>query len=263
IILLNDYVSFQYTPTCILTSGTLAKDYESIPFPCKCKCQCQPLTCSCIVDSNIFYANGLLPEYCLETTTKPIIECSSLCACNQSCPNRIIQQGIKFSLQVFMTKSKGFGVRTLEFIPKLSYVCEYAGEIIDSSEMKHRMNNRFCDESNYIYVLKEHTSESRLCTIIDPTEVGNVGRYLNHSCNPNLVSVPIRANSMIPRICFFAKGDILPLQELTYNYSGEFDEKESSFSSTKVNASTDARQRCYCCSPSCTGFLPYDNNWLS
>ena len=33
--------------------------------------------------------------------------------------------------------------------------------------------------------------------------IGNIGRYLNHSCDPNLAMVTIRSNSMVPHLALF------------------------------------------------------------
>lgn len=175
-----------------------------------------------------------------------------------------MQNGIKIHLQVFMTINKGFGVETLDFIPKHTFVCEYAGELIDKEEVHQRIKNRKIDEPNYIYVLNEYSSEvSNTCTVIDPTYCGNVGRYLNHSCTPNLIPVPVRANSMVPRICFFAKHDIIPNEELMYNYGTNINQERSiQVPSPKDGDLTASKKKCYCESSQCVGFLPHDIFWL-
>ncbi|KAL0368311.1 UNVERIFIED_CONTAM: Histone-lysine N-methyltransferase SUVR4 [Sesamum calycinum] len=48
-----------------------------------------------------------------------IKECWYKCGCSMKCSNRVVQQGIKAKLQVFMTpQQKGWGLRTLEDLPK-------------------------------------------------------------------------------------------------------------------------------------------------
>ncbi|GIX91618.1 histone-lysine N-methyltransferase SETMAR [Caerostris extrusa] len=219
-----------YTSNCVLHNESLTEEFESVSLPCDCKNLCDQ-KCPCSLNSNA-YSNHKLSQDYNNHTGRPIIECSEL---------------------------TGLGVQSKEFIPKFSFVCEYAGEIIDEQEAYQRLKNHSPEDSNYIYVLKEHSSDHKyIKTIIDPTYIGNVGRYLNHSCSPNLISVPVRAGSMIPRICFFAKEDILPLQELTYNYGGEciFDESGSSH----INS---CARKCLCGSVNCCGYLPYVNdNWL-
>ncbi|KAG8201555.1 hypothetical protein JTE90_011229 [Oedothorax gibbosus] len=250
-----------YTLNCVLTSESLAENFESISLPCHCKDDC---TSDCTCSASQAYNSGKLSETYDHHFGKPIIECSDLCSCNENCRNKVAQFGIKFSLQVFQTHNRGFGVRTMEFIPKSSFVCEYAGEIIDDVEAQYRISKQAADDSNYIYVLKEHSCEDKCAhTIIDPTYVGNVGRYLNHSCSPNLISVPIRSNNMVPRICFFAKSDILPLQELSYNYGGECVSRTDSSTFCKDQQISRAR-KCLCLSSNCCGFLPFVfDNWLS
>ncbi|XP_055933992.1 histone-lysine N-methyltransferase SETMAR-like [Argiope bruennichi] len=247
--------TFVYTPHCVLKTESLLKDFESISLPCDCENICSE---KCPCSSNAYYDGKLSKNYD-NNTSKPIIECSDMCSCVIKCNNRIVQHGIQFPLQVFLTDRTGFGVRSTEFIPELSFVCEYAGEIIDESEAYRRLKSHTPDESNYIYVLKEHSSDNKhIQTIIDPTCIGNVGRFLNHSCSPNLFSVPIRAGSMIPRICFFAKKDILPFQELTYNYGGHCTFKKSDSRPVELRA-----RKCLCYSSDCCGHLPFvENNWL-
>lgn len=55
-------------------------------------------------------------------------------------------------------------------------------------------------------------------TIIDPTFIGNIGRYLNHSCDPNTHVVPVRINSVVPVAAMFALRDVQPGEELVYDY---------------------------------------------
>ncbi|XP_054719994.1 histone-lysine N-methyltransferase SETMAR-like [Uloborus diversus] len=252
----------KYKSCCTLSSESCAEDFESYPAPCACPNECES-SCSCALGGNIAYNHGILAEKYLNPKTVPIIECSKFCTCNAACRSAVVQKGITYQLQVFKTPSKGFGVRTLEFIPKLAFVCEYAGEIIDVAELRERMKCRTSQEPNYVFVLKEHSSCNSVLTIIDPTFIGNVGRYLNHSCSPNLVPVPVRANSMVPRICFFAKEDIEPSQELTYNYAEQFDFNETMLNESQREVAVNkSNRKCYCGKSNCIGYLPLDTNWL-
>ena len=58
----------------------------------------------------------------------------------------------------------------------------------------------------------------RMC--IDATHFSNLGRFLNHSCDPNCYKQRILCDHMsrLPRIAFFTLRDIQPLEELTYDY---------------------------------------------
>lgn len=57
------------------------------------------------------------------------------------------------------------------------FVCEYVGEIIDDFELEVRILNTRTDD---FY----HQQMKNGCWI-DARNIGNVSRYVNHSCNPN------------------------------------------------------------------------------
>ncbi len=64
---------------------------------------------------------------------------------------------------------------------------------------------------------------------IDGLSVGNVGRYFNHSCNPNVFPQYVFTNShdlRFPGIAFFAKRNIKAGEELTWDYGYDFEEEE-------------------------------------
>ena len=58
------------------------------------------------------------------------------------------------------------------------------------------------------------------CTYVDPTYRRNIGRYINHSCDPNLVMLPVRVNNNKLKLALFAFRDIKTGEELCYSYSG-------------------------------------------
>lgn len=47
-----------------------------------------------------------------------------------------------------------------------------------------------------------------LRTNIDATRMGNVGRYINHSCSPNLDMHIVRHRLLVPSAALFAKRNI-------------------------------------------------------
>jgi len=98
---------------------------------------------------------------------------------------------------------KGWGVRTVRASEKGSFVCEYGGEIVSTNEAKERfaeydqlLHERPTSAShNYLLVVREHTDgDSRIlrCSI-DATHHGSVARFVNHSCEPNMSLVMVRA----------------------------------------------------------------------
>lgn len=82
-----------------------------------------------------------------------LFECNPACDCNRiTCNNRVIQHGPTQRFQLFRTKGKGWGLRTLRHIPKGTYVCEYVGEIISDSEADHR------EDDSYLFDLDNRVS---------------------------------------------------------------------------------------------------------
>ncbi|XP_054935738.1 histone-lysine N-methyltransferase SETMAR isoform X1 [Physeter macrocephalus] len=201
-------------------------DPTLITFPgCVClKTPCLPGTCSCLRREKNYDDNLCLRHIGSEAKcAEPVFECNVLCQCSDHCRNRVVQRGLQFHLQVFKTDRKGWGLRTLDFIPKGRFVCEYAGEVLGFPEVQRRIQLQTIHDSNYIIAVREHVYNGQVMeTFVDPTSIGNIGRFLNHSCEPNLLMIPVRINSMVPKLALFAAKDIVPEEELSYDYSGRF-----------------------------------------
>ena len=63
-------------------------------------------------------------------------ECNEKCACQKRenkkknpCTNHVVQDGLKVHLEMFLTKKKGWGIRTLQDIQKGTFMGVYIGEI--------------------------------------------------------------------------------------------------------------------------------------
>lgn len=156
---------------------------------------------------------------------------------------------------------KGWGLRTLEPIPKGRFVCEYAGEILDFREACRRTHLQTSNDSNYIIAIREHASDEQIIeTFVDPTYIGNIGRFLNHSCEPNLFMVPVRIDSVVPKLALFATRDICAEEELSYDYSGRYCNYVPVLDQENLQQSKELKKPCYCGTKLCTGFLPYDGS---
>lgn len=161
------------------------------------------------------------------------------------------------NLEIFPTPNKGWGLKTLQDITKGQFVCEYAGEIISFHEAKRRTQQNQGDH-NYIIVIKEHIKNGQtLCTHVDPVYRGNAGRFINHSCDPLLVMIPVRIDSLIPVLALFAVKDIAKNTELTFDYSGV--SSESCKVIQQTSSRTESRKKCSCGSVNCAGYLPFDS----
>ncbi|XP_033232843.1 histone-lysine N-methyltransferase SETMAR isoform X5 [Drosophila pseudoobscura] len=85
------------------------------------------------------------------------------------------------------------------------------------------------------------------CSHGDPSRRGNIGRYINHSCDPNCHITAVRIDCPIPKICVFAARSILAQEELCFHYGGEDRYVEDQASDSKA---------CLCSADSCAGFMP-------
>lgn len=179
----------------------------------------------------------------------PFYECNSECSCGKTCKNRLVQFGPRKNLMIqHSSLYKSLGLFTATDIPRGSFVCEYAGEVISKSEATKRNKSNFSKGlMNYIICVNEHTASGKIQTFIDPSEFGNIGRYLNHSCEPNCIMIPIRVNNPIPKLCLFALKNIVNRSELTFDY-GIF-ANNSNIEKNKI--------KCLCGSENCLKWLPF------
>lgn len=233
-----------YVASNIPGPGINIEEFESeFSDGCSCKLKCFE-NCSCTrgivnyIDGNIFD----------EKVAGPIIECNAYCECSENCGNRLVQRGPLDCLIVSEMSGKGYGLLTSMPIKKGQFICEYAGEVISVDEAKHRVeSNKRDNVMNYVLVVFEHMAGRIIKTCIDPKYFGNIGRYSNHSCEPNSILVPIRVEGMIPRLCLFAIRDIENGEEITFNYAGGVVNSVKNLSETP----------CLCGSTVCLRYLPH------
>ena len=93
------------------------------------------------------------------------------------------------------------------------------GIIISKTEAENKINlNHKKQKSNYILQIKEIYSKVEINTYIDAETFGGVGRFINHSCDPNLYFEFVRISHFIPHVAFYANRKILKGEELTFMY---------------------------------------------
>ncbi|KAJ1619664.1 hypothetical protein T492DRAFT_603170, partial [Pavlovales sp. CCMP2436] len=127
-----------------------------------------------------------------------------------------------------------WAVRCAIPIPAGSFVAEYHGLVITDKEAEELRNKEVEDPDMYLFELDgeamasgdtERKKENMLC--VDARDVGNVGRFFNHSCEPNLFIQNVHVAQTIPPIplpprwpvlCLFALRRIDAGEELTYDY---------------------------------------------
>ncbi|CAI9755646.1 unnamed protein product [Fraxinus pennsylvanica] len=228
------------------------------PEGCDCSGRCSDSRkCRCVLKNGgeiPYNRNGAIVE-----AKTLVYECGPSCKCPPSCYNRVSQRGIKFRLEIFKTESRGWGVRSLNSIPSGSFICEYAGELLEDKEAEQKIGN---DE--YLFDIGQNYMDSSLRPeepgnsvevfqeggyTIDAAQHGNIGRFINHSCSPNLYAQNVtydHDDKRMPHVMFFAAENIPPLQELTYHYNYTIDQVRDTNGNIKI-------KKCYCGTAECTG----------
>lgn len=237
-------------------------------YGCSCHSACAPgdPNCSCIRKNGgdfPYTANSVL------VSKKPLVyECGPTCPCFPNCKNRVSQTGLKVHLEVFKTKDRGWGLRSWDPIRAGTFICEYAGEVIDKVQEKQdggegEYDDEYVFETNRFYekrfkwnyepaLLGEEDSNDSdedykipSPLIISAKNVGNVARFMNHSCAPNVFWQPVvyeHNNESFLHIAFFAIKHIPPMVELTYDYG-------------TVQSGRNRKKKCLCGSTNCRGYF--------
>uniref|UniRef100_A0A3Q2D413 SET domain-containing protein n=1 Tax=Cyprinodon variegatus TaxID=28743 RepID=A0A3Q2D413_CYPVA len=110
----------------------------------------------------------------------------------------------------------GWGVRALQDIPQGKFICEYIGEIISNTEADKRENDSF------LFTLDNKVGEP-FC--LDANLFGNIGRFINHLCEPNLIAVrvfTIHQDLRFPRIAFFSSKPIKAGEQIGIDYGDNY-----------------------------------------
>ncbi|KAJ3704811.1 hypothetical protein LUZ61_008516 [Rhynchospora tenuis] len=249
-----------------ITSMIYPSWYEkTTPKGCECNRRCSSKRCACAQRNG-----GEIPfnfDGAIVQAMPLIFECGPACQCPPSCYNRVSQSGIRIPLEIFKTETRGWGVRSQSSIPSGSFVCEYVGELLKDEEAERRKHNDV-----YLFDIGHNYDDAALweglagfvpCTksdseasesegfTIDAAEMGNVGRFINHSCSPNLYAQNVlfdHDDRQMPHVMFFAAENIPRLQELTYHYNYTIGQVRDSEGKEKV-------KECYCGSSECRGRL--------
>ncbi|XP_022903823.2 probable histone-lysine N-methyltransferase set-23 [Onthophagus taurus] len=265
-----------YTTENIPTKETYDNFYD-LASGCKCTDLCTKESgCSCIeLNANYEFQrdktsntiDSIQNNYELIKKYSPVYECNKNCLCSAFCGNKLVQFGPRKGLRILteselsklnkqrikdLKGSKGAGLMTMEAIKEGNFVCEYAGEVISKNEadLRFKRQEEHC-LPNYIFCLMEQFGENKIQTFIDPSIFGNIGRYINHSCQPNCLVIPIRCQCVIPKLCVFALHDIPENTEITFDYG------DGRLGFVPSNDNEIVKKKCYCHSSLCRKFLPF------
>ncbi|XP_068785579.1 histone-lysine N-methyltransferase EHMT2, partial [Struthio camelus] len=177
---------------------------------CTCQDDCSSSNCLCgQLSIRCWYdKDGRLLQEFNKIEPPLIFECNQACTCWRSCKNRVVQSGIKVRLQLYRTAKMGWGVRALQAIPPGTFICEYVGELISDAEADVR------EDDSYLFDLDNKDGE---VYCIDARYYGNVSRFINHLCDPNIIPVRVfmlHQDLRFPRIAFFSSRAIRAGEEL-------------------------------------------------
>ncbi|KAK7872981.1 hypothetical protein R5R35_004285 [Gryllus longicercus] len=238
--------NFFYVNEYIPGPGVLIPDDP--PVGCKCKtCDARSRCCSKLAKVTYSFAyshKGLLSV----PADTPIYECNKRCGCGPSCRNRVVQKGRRVKLSIFRTTTRcGWGVKALQDIDKGSFVCCYVGEVVTNEEAESRMD-RYQDNTHAYLFDMDYNGANHKYTV-DGTIYGNVSRFINHSCKPNLTVCFVWIDCLdpsLPLLAFFTTQVIRAGEELTIDYIGD---------SIKVDTSIKRSKPCRCGHSECKKFI--------
>jgi histone-lysine N-methyltransferase SETD2 len=171
---------------------------------------------------------------CINRATK--MECvESDCSCGIACQNQRFQRKEYATVTVFKTEKKGYGLRADVDLRPGDFIFEYLGEVINEPVFRRRMRQYDDEGIKHFYFMSLNKGE-----FIDATKKGNLGRFCNHSCNPNCYVDKWVVNDKL-RMGIFAERHIRRGEELVFNYN--------------VDRYGADPQPCYCGEPNCTGYI--------
>uniref|UniRef100_A0A3Q2X9T8 Euchromatic histone-lysine N-methyltransferase 1a n=1 Tax=Hippocampus comes TaxID=109280 RepID=A0A3Q2X9T8_HIPCM len=226
--------NFKYIPdNCVTSLVNINKDITHLQH-CSCTDDCSSSTCTCgQLSLQCWYDSGrLLLDFC-QQDPPVLFECNHACSCWRTCKNRVVQNGLRVRLQLFKTEKMGWGVRVMQDVPQGTFICEYVGEIITDTEANTRENDSF------LFTLNDKVDDIHC---IDARLFGNIGRFINHLCEPNLLPVKVftmHQDLRFPRIAFFSSRAIKAGDQIGFDYGDHYWMVKSKYFS------------CECGSPKC------------
>ena len=171
---------------------------------------------------------------CINRATK--MECvDGDCNCGRGCQNQRFQRKQYADVSVIKTEKKGYGLRANTDLHPNDFIFEYIGEVINESAFRRRMIQYDQEGVKHFYFMSLTKNE-----FVDATRRGNLGRFCNHSCNPNCYVDKWVVGDKL-RMGIFAERHIKAGEELVFNYN--------------VDRYGAEPQPCYCAEPNCSGFI--------
>lgn len=154
----------------------------------------------------------------------------SNCKVGLKCGNRQLGQRKFSKCKPQREHGKGWGLTVVEKALRGSLIQEYVGEVIDEKTKEQRLSDW----------VKEHPNDPNFYVMaltpgwfIDARHEANFSRFINHSCDPNCILLPINVGGH-RRNGVFAKRDLGPGEFLSYDY--QFDTRQGDRFSCRCGA---------------------------
>lgn len=225
--------------------------------------------CPCVKESGRvpYEKDGILKLDARE----PIYECNSKCVCADTCRFRVVARGCDYTFCIFKTDgngdtSRGWGLRAVERIPKGKFITTYNGDVVSYREKNRRDKTEEEWKTTYMFDLDYNPEENDAEILaVDARFRGNLARFINHSCRPNLQINPSwneNQDRRMPLIAFFTNRVINKGEELTIDYdarSGELAEQNEDLfqmiDPAEFGDPHNSTRRCHCGAPKCRGYI--------
>ncbi|CCM05915.1 uncharacterized protein FIBRA_08153 [Fibroporia radiculosa] len=225
-------LTFEEIPQNHYQYGTLGRSRESL----------ESMTCDCQYDPGMDDPDDACGHGsdCINRLTQ--VEClPDDCRCRSYCQNQRFQRKEYAPIEIVQTEKKGFGLRAAQDLHKGqpyyrdAFIYEYLGDVVSQPSFLKRMRLYAEEGIRHFYFMMLQKDE-----FIDATKRGGIGRFANHSCNPNCYVAKWTVGHHV-RMGIFANRDIKKDEELTFNYN--------------VDRYGHDAQPCYCGESNCVGFI--------
>ncbi|KAL3148229.1 hypothetical protein ABBQ38_013701 [Trebouxia sp. C0009 RCD-2024] len=158
------------------------------------------------------------------------------CPCGDQCSNQIFSQRQYANINQRRAGAKGFGLFACEDLHHGQFIIEYIGEVLEEEEY-HRRKGYYLDSlQRHYYFMNVGNGE-----VVDACRKGGLGRFINHSCEPNCEVQKWVVQDGEITIGLFTLRNIPADTELTFDYNFE--------------RYGDKPLKCLCGSASCKGFI--------
>jgi len=196
--------TFEEIPDNHYQYGTLGRSREAL----------ESMTCDCQYEHGVDDPGDACghDSDCINRLTQ--VECMpDDCRCRSYCQNQRFQRKEYASIEIVQTEKKGFGLRAAADLRKDTFIYEYLGDVVSQPSFLKRMRQYAEEGIRHFYFMMLQKDE-----FIDATKRGGIGRFANHSCNPNCYVAKWTVGHHV-RMGIFANRNIKKNEELTFNYN--------------------------------------------